>query len=431
MKSAALTLIAGLSFMSCASLPAGQSDAQELPSVKDKARAYVNTLAGPDMHGRGYVMEGDRIAADWIEQQFDRLGLEKLHEHRFQPFSFPVNTFPDSVRLSVDGRSLVPGVDFITDPASGSSEGEFHVVPLVLEDLLSPERKAMTMGVLVGNLAYLDFPLTANRDTLALYAELEAEVVRYAPVLRKAQGKLTWSVAGEQKRNAVIEVNPGSIPDSAQTVMIRVRNTFIPRHSARNVFGVVEAKGTSKEWIIVSAHYDHLGHMGPDVLFPGANDNASGMSMLLCLAEEIKKHPLRKNVLFIAFAGEEAGLQGSTWCVTDRPIDLSSIRMMINLDLNGTGEEGITVVNSTEQQKLFDELVAINTKEKLLPVVKPRGPACNSDHCPFVQKGVPAVFIYTMGGISAYHDVFDRPETLPLTEFDDLYRLLVAALKTI
>ena len=136
-------------------------------------------------------------------------------------------------------------------------------------------------------------------------------------------------------------------------------------------------------------------------------------------------------MLFIAFAGEEAGLQGSTWCVTDRPIDLSSIRMMINLDLNGTGEEGITVVNSTEQQKLFDELVAINAKEKLLAVVKPRGPACNSDHCPFVQKGVPAVFIYTMGGISAYHDVFDKPETLPLTEFDDLYRLLAAALKTI
>ena len=194
---------------------------------------------------------------------------------------------------------------------------------------------------------------------------------------------------------------------------------------------LAKAKGGSKDWIVVSAHYDHLGHMGPDVLFPGANDNASGMSMLLCLAEEIKNHPLKKNVLFIAFAGEEAGLQGSTWCVTDRPIDLSSIRMMINLDLNGTGEEGITVVNSTEQQKLFDELVAINAKEKLLTVVKPRGPACNSDHCPFVQKGVPAVFIYTMGGISAYHDVFDKPETLPLTEFDDLYRLLVAALKTI
>lgn len=421
----AAPLLACLGFLSC-------SIAQPLPSsVKEKARGYVNTLAGPDMHGRGYVLEGDKLAADWVAQQFDRLGLDKLKEQRFEPFTFPVNTFPDTVRASIDGKALVPGVDFIVDPASGLSVGEFNIVHLKVDDLLSPERKALTMGVIAGNAACLEFPATSNRDTLSLYHALEKEVARYAPIIRKAHGKLTWSVAGEHKRNAIIEVKAELVPDSARVLDLRVRNTFIPRHAARNVFGVVEAKGGSKDWIIVSAHYDHLGHMGPDVIFPGANDNASGMSMLLCLAEEIKKNPLKKNMLFIAFAGEEAGLQGSTWCVTDRPIDLSRISMMVNLDLNGTGEEGITVVNSTAQQKFFDKLTAINTKDNLLVNVKPRGPACNSDHCPFVEKGVPAVFIYTMGGISAYHDVFDRPETLPLTEFDDLFRLLLEGLKTI
>lgn len=417
-------LFAGLFLLSC-------SIAQPLASVKEKARGYVNTLAGPDMHGRGYVKEGDKLASDWVAQQFDRIGLEKLKDQRFEPFTFAVNTFPDSVRVSIDGKPLVPGVDFLVDPASGLSVGEFNIVHLVVDDLLSPERKALTMGVVTGNAAYLDFPPTTNRDTLGLYYAFEEEVARYAPIIRKAHGKLTWSVAEEHKRNAIVEVKPEFLTDSSRTIELRVRNTFIPRHPARNVFGVVEAKGGSKDWIIVSAHYDHLGHMGPDVLFPGANDNASGMSMLLCLAEEIKQHPLKKNVLFIAFAGEEAGLQGSRWCVTDRPIDFSHISMMVNLDLNGTGEEGITVVNSTAQQKFFDKLTEINKKDNLLVNVKPRSPACNSDHCPFVEKGVPAVFIYTMGGISAYHDVFDRPETLPLTEFDDLYRLLAAALKTI
>lgn len=416
-------LLAGLFVLAGAAQPAGP--------VKEKARGYVNTLAGPDMHGRGYVLNGDGLAADWIAQQFDRLGLQQLNDQRFEPFTFPVNTFPDSIRTSIDGKPLIPGVDFITDPASGRSDGQFVLVHLKLEDLLTPERKAMTMGVIAGNAALLDFPMTRDRDTLALYDRLEQEVVRYAPVIRKAGGKLTWSVAGEQRRNAVLEVRPELVPDSARTVELRVRNAFVPRHQARNVLGVVAAKGGSKDWIIVSAHYDHLGHMGPDVLFPGANDNASGVSMLLCLAEEIKAHPLKKNVLFIAFAGEEAGLQGSRWCVQDRPIDLAHVSMMVNLDLNGTGEEGITVVNSTAQQKFFDALLAINGRESLLPVIKPRGPACNSDHCPFVEKGVPAVFIYTMGGISAYHDVFDRPETLPLTEFDDLFRLLVEALRTI
>lgn len=405
--------------------------AQTIPSVKEKARGYVTTLAGPGMHGRGYVLEGDKLAADWIGQQFDHIGLDKLKDQRFEPFTYPVNTFPDSVRVSIDGRALVPGVDFLVDPASGLSVGEYGIVHLVLDDLLSPERKALTMGVVTGHAACLDFPATTNRDTLGLYYALEEELARHAPIIRKANGKLTWSVAEEHKRNAVVEVKPEFLTDSSRVIDLRVRNSFVPRHPARNVLGVVEAKGGSKDWIIVSAHYDHLGHMGPDVLFPGANDNASGMSMLLCLAEEIKQRPLHKNVLFIAFAGEEAGLQGSRWCVTDRPIDLSHVEMMVNLDLNGTGEEGITVVNSTSQQEFFDKLTAINAKEGLLVNVKPRGPACNSDHCPFVEKGVPAVFIYTMGGISAYHDVFDRPETLPLTEFDDLYRLLLAALRTI
>lgn len=417
-------LLACLCLLAC-------STAQPPSSVKEKARGYVNILAGPDMHGRGYVSEGDKLAADWIGQQFDRIGLGKLKDQRFEPFTFPVNTFPDSVRVSIDGKALVPGVDFLVDPASGLSVGEFNIVHLLPEDLFSPERKALTMGVVVGNAAYLDFPPATDRDTLGLFYAFEEEVARYAPIIRKAQGKLTWSVADEHKRNAIVEVKPEFLTDSSRTIELRVRNTFIPRHPARNVLGVVEAKGGSKDWVIVSAHYDHLGHMGPDVIFPGANDNASGMSMLLCLAEEIQKHPLKKNVLFIAFAGEEAGLRGSRWCVTDRPIDLSRVSMMVNLDLNGTGEEGITVVNSTAQQKFFDKLTEINAKEKLLVNVKPRGPACNSDHCPFVEKGVPAVFIYTMGGISAYHDVFDRPETLPLTEFDDLYRLLLEGLKTL
>lgn len=407
------------------------ASAQSPASVKEKARAYVNVLAGPTMHGRGYVLEGDRIAADWIAAQFDRLGLGKLNDQRFEPFTFAVNTFPDTVRAAIDGRALVPGVDFLVDPASGLSSGEFGITHVALADLLMPERKALTMGVLASHAACLEFPSTTNRDTLALYATIEQEVSRIAPIIRKSSRKLTWSVAGEQRRNAIIEVKADLVPDTARTLTLDVRNTFNPRHAARNVFGVVEAKGGSKDWIIVSAHYDHLGHMGPDVLFPGANDNASGVSMLLCLAEEIVKHPLKRNVLFIAFAGEEAGLQGSRWCVTDRPIDLSRIKMMVNLDLNGTGDEGITVVNATAQQKFFDRITAINAEQGLLTNVKPRGPACNSDHCPFVEKGVPAVFIYTMGGISAYHDVEDRPETLPLTEFDDLYRLLLEALKTI
>ena len=73
----------------------------------------------------------------------------------------------------------------------------------------------------------------------------------------------------------------------------------------------------------------------------------------------------------------------------------------------------------------FDLLTEINQQNNLVPDVKIRGAACNSDHCMFAQKEVPGFYIYTLGGIKAYHDIYDRPETLPLTEFEDYFNLIV------
>lgn len=400
-------------------------------NMVDKARGYIAELAAPDMFGRGYVNGGDSLAADWIAARFQALGLAPLEGRRFEPFTFPVNTFPDTVRFAINGQALRPGVDFLVDPASGPDHGTFHLVHLVPADLHTPERRAMTIGAVMGNAVVLDLPITTNKDTLALYRAWERELVRFVPVIRCTTGKLTWSVAETPGRHALIEVRSELVTDSSTIVSLEVAPRAVPRHHARNVLGVVKARGKSKDWIVLSAHYDHLGLMGPDALFAGANDNASGMAMLLCLAEEIARSPLKRNVLFVAFAGEEAGLVGSNWFVVDRPIDLKRIRMLINLDLNGTGEEGIMVVNATAQTALYKKLVAINDRHKRLPQVRSRGPACNSDHCPFVMKGVPAVFIYTLGGVAHYHDVNDLPETLSLAGFDALRRNLVDLLHTL
>jgi len=91
----------------------------------------------------------------------------------------------------------------------------------------------------------------------------------------------------------------------------------------------------------------------------------------------------------------------------------------------GTGGEGITVVNGRVLPHAYDKLVQLNEKGHYLPGIKARGKAANSDHYFFSEKGVKAFFIYTRGGPPWYHDVNDRPETLPLTEFNDLFNLLV------
>ncbi|MEZ4808376.1 MAG: M28 family peptidase [Flavobacteriales bacterium] len=403
-------------------VPAVSVIAQDPAVVAANARKYVDALTAPDMHGRGYVSGGDRIAADWIAAQFARIGLRPVKADHFQPFQFNVNSFPDSIHVEVDGALLDPGVDFLVDPSSGTATGDYRLVHLYMEDLATPERRAMTMGVLAGQAACLHFSRTTDADTLAMQARLKKELMHYGPVVVPVDGKLTWGVAQEAMPFPLIEVASPLLTDSARTMRLDVKNRMLLRHEARNVLGMV--KGRSKSWLIVSAHYDHLGEMGPDALFPGANDNASGVAMLLSLAEWFNAHPIKHNILFAAFAGEEAGLLGSEWCAVDRPIDLAAVRLMVNLDILGTGDEGITVVNATAVQDHFDRMVKLNNAGGYLPQVKSRGPACNSDHCPFVKRKVPAIFIYTLGGIAAYHDVHDRGDTLPLTKFPAVYALL-------
>ena len=129
--------------------------------------------------------------------------------------------------------------------------------------------------------------------------------------------------------------------------------------------------------------------------------------------------------LFRSLAGEEIGLLGSKY-FTERPLlPLKSIRFLINTDLAGTGEEGITVVNATEFPNEYALLNTVNDQNKFLVKINARGKAANSDHYFFTEKGVPAFFFYTLGGIKAYHDIFDKPETLPLNEHEDLFKLIV------
>jgi len=174
-----------------------------------------------------------------------------------------------------------------------------------------------------------------------------------------------------------------------------------------------------------SAHYDHLGQMG-SAIFRGANDNASGVAMLLTLAEYYGENQPKFDTYFLFTTAEEIGLLGSRYFIENAPFDLGKIRLLVNLDMVGTGDEGITVVNAKKHNRYFELLQKLN-KDRITNI-KARGEACNSDHCFFDQIGVPAVFIYTLGGKQAYHDVYDNGEGLSLDAFDELHDLIIESL---
>ena len=170
--------------------------------------------------------------------------------------------------------------------------------------------------------------------------------------------------------------------------------------------------------------------MGKHAYFPGANDNASGVAMLLELAAHYARPENRPaySVAFLLFGGEEAGLLGSAYFVAHPLVPLKRIKFLINLDLLGTGEEGATVVNGRVFEAPYHRLVALNEAHHYLLQLAPRGRAANSDHFPFSEAGVPAFFIYTRGGSKAYHDVNDRPKALSLVGFAGTYKLVHALL---
>ena len=372
------------------------------------------------------------MAADFIAHQLEADGVSPYGESYFQPFSFPVNIFPGKVFLKTGSKKLIPGQDFIVDPGSPSINGKFRVHRLTAQVMASKAGLREYFKNIQGGIVYIDKKeFTGRNDSVSkildrwIGALKNDTLFNPAAVLVTAPGKLVWSASTSVDRRPVVITTYELLPGD-KTIFLRIDEKFMEACRVRNVLGGIQAPVNCDSLIVLTAHYDHLGMMGNRTRFPGANDNASGVALMLDLAKELyaARDSLPCSVLFIAFAGEEEGLLGSQYFVTHPVTDLKKIKFLINLDLAGTGDDGITVVNATVFKNEFSKLTALNEKYKLLPAVRSRGEACNSDHCFFYQAGVPCFFIYTLGGIQAYHDIYDRAETLPLTAYNNYFKLI-------
>ena len=365
------------------------------------------------MAGRGYLENGMGKAASFIREEFRNAGLEPVTENYFQHFFFPVNKFKE-VMVVFDGDTLSPGYDYLVSPSSPPLQGTFPVVSIEENDL---DKRRKFLKKTAGNIILIPDSLAKkHKSTLedfSNHTSFEGKAIIYTHV-----EQLTWSVSGKMSYIPELFVKNSTNIHSVTTGTIKVISGKT-HFSADNVIGMRYAEGADST-IIISAHYDHLGKMG-DAIFPGANDNASGTAMMLDLAHNLSS---KYNLLFIAFAAEEAGLIGSRYFIERPPFDLKKTKIVINLDLVGTGDDGITIVNGGVYKNYFNLIESINDKEKLINDIKARGEACNSDHCFFHLAGIPSFFIYTRGGITAYHDVYDIAETLPLTSYQALTKLL-------
>ena len=97
------------------------------------AKSVINTLCTSHMHGRGYVKNGDGKAAGFIQREFARIGLKPLGKSYSQPFYISANTFPGVMKLKINDKSLVPGRNFMIDPASPKLRGKFDTYKISIQ----------------------------------------------------------------------------------------------------------------------------------------------------------------------------------------------------------------------------------------------------------------------------------------------------------
>jgi hypothetical protein len=347
-----------------------------------------------------------------------------MGQNYFQEFILPTNYFPARMNLKLDTKKLIPGEDYLVEAYSSSIDATLEVMRLTEEILTDKKAGKAFRKIDLRNKALIVPPELKKSEAYALF-------VAKAPIVARVEihpvEKLgAWSPSADVYPITHIRILKTHLEKDPARITLSVKAEFEKDYRSQNVIGYVKGSVHPDSFFVFTAHYDHLGRMGKNTMFPGANDNASGTSLMLNLAAYYASDSVKPeySMLFIAFAAEEIGLIGSKYFVELPLVPLKKMRFLINMDLMGTGSEGMMVVNGKHFTAPYDALVAINDKASYLPVIKARGKAKNSDHYWFTEQGVPSFFFYLMGGPKFYHDIYDKAETLPLTKYAEVFRLI-------
>jgi len=200
--------------------------------------------------------------------------------------------------------------------------------------------------------------------------------------------------------------------------------------TATNVVGYIN--NNAENTIVIGAHFDHLGMGAEGSLYRGdepqihngADDNASGVAVLLNIADELTSKNPNNNYLFIAFSGEEIGLLGSNYYVKNPTIDLKKVTYMINMDMVGRlNKERAIAVYGVGTSPVFSQTLFANNKDfKITEKESGVGP---SDHTSFYLADMPVLHFFT-GQHDDYHRPGDDTDKLNYKGMEDITQYILA-----
>lgn len=454
-------LIAILVFTSCLNAQVSE----EITS--DELRGHVEYLASDELAGRKPGKDGGNTAAEYIRERFSEAGLQLLGEDGMQ--SFPIVTgisAADDCALLIKDATGELGKDFTPVSFSGEMEVEGNVVfvgygfdfdldssawhdyegldvtgkwVLILrgspdnesgdfDPFMSLRKKAMVAGD-HGALGVLfaSGPVFEKDDQLVEMSYQQQERAMEIPVLSISRTLADGLLVGKSVADLEKELNAQRVPvraDCAGSISARVRmeRKVIQGH---NVVGVIPGNGPqADEYIVLGAHYDHLGMGGPgsgsrrpdtSAVHNGADDNASGVASIIEIAERITSSGSApgRSVLVVAFTAEEMGLLGSKYFVENPPVEAKSLKLMCNLDMVGrmpADEKSLSIGGTGTAEGLSGLVERVVAENGFTAKLSPEGYG-PSDHAAFYSQDIPVLFFFT--GINEdYHTPEDDADKL-------------------
>ena len=422
-------------------LPFADAAAQACPAPEaltaglDGTMAHVRYLADDRLEGREVGSAGARCAGDYLAAQFSALGLEPGGDQGsyFQSFSIRkgAELGPDN-RLVVAGQAFSVGSDWVPFGFSASAEVEQELIygGHLLSNPGTPDDQFARLdisdkivvvewgdpddlhgGGLRGD-PHFKATVAAGRDAAAIL--LLAPVGMGPPALSdeiRAGLQIPVIVVRDEIAEVIREV---LINGASGTLSTDVRVTTA---EARNVVAVLPGGSATlrDEYVIVGAHYDHLGFGGEGSLAPdetaihnGADDNASGTAAVVEAARRLMAGPRPgRSIIFMAFTGEERGLWGSAHFVREPTVDLTDVVAMLNLDMVGRVVNDEVTVFGVGTAAEWDEVLDAANADLAAPLTLAKAPDGYgpSDHSSFYGEGIPVLHFF-----SNTHEDYHRPE---------------------
>lgn len=250
------------------------------------------------------------------------------------------------------------------------------------------------------------------------------------------EGRKTGTKGAKKAKNYIInefyklKVSPFKKSYKQDFYFIKKGNGY----NATNVLGFIPGTCSKKKYIVISAHYDHLG-IKKGKVYNGADDNASGVSALLTMAKYLKQHPPKHAVIFVAFDGEEQDLQGSKYFVNSNIVPLNKIALNINMDMISRSDNNELFVVGTAYNSALKKVISHTNFSKKIKLTRGHDGfdgktdwTYSSDHTWFYKKNIPFLY-FGVADHDDYHEPTDVFENIQPEFYTEAVNTILSVFK--